>query len=237
MPIDSKAFGRVLVTGASGFLGRAVADALQSGGHAVLRGVRSLPAAAPVGQAWIGHGDVGPQTRWEAALEGVETVVHLAGLAHLSDASVVAAVDAFSRVNAEGTARLAAAVGSGIRRLVLVSSALVHGEASPGRPLSEEDEPAPTSPYARSKLDWERRLIAAARGSGLQWVIMRPPMVYGAQARDNFRRLVGLVHKGWPLPLGSATAPRTFIGIDNLADAVVRCVEHARRQSDLPHLR
>jgi len=65
-------------------------------------------------------------------------------------------------------------------------------------------------------------LIAAARGSGLQWVIMRPPMVYGAQARDNFRRLVGLVHKGWPLPLGSATAPRTFIGIDNLADAVVR---------------
>lgn len=60
-------------------------------------------------------------------------------------------------------------------------------------------------------------------------------MVYGAQARGNFRRLVGLVHKGWPLPLGSATAPRTFIGIDNLADAVVRCVEHARRQSDLPH--
>ena len=78
-------------------------------------------------------------------------------------------------------------------------------------------------------------MIAAARGSGLQWVIMRPPMVYGAQARGNFRRLVGLVRKGWPLPLGSPTAPQTFIGIDNLADAVVRCVEHARRQSDLPH--
>jgi len=197
-----------------------------------------LPAAAPVGQAWIGHGDVGPQTRWEAALEGVETVVHLAGLAHLSDASVVAAADAFSHVNAEGTARLAAAaVGAGIRRLVLVSSALVHGEASPGRPLSEEDEPAPTSPYARSKLASERRLIAAARGSGLQWVILRPPMVYGAKARGNFRRLAGLVRTGLPLPLGSATAPRTFIGIDNLADAVVRCVEHQRRQSGLSHWR
>jgi nucleoside-diphosphate-sugar epimerase len=227
MDRKGKAFARVLVTGATGLLGRAVAEALESRGHVVRRGARNRPAATPAGQVWICHGDVGPQTRWDAALEGVETVVHLAGLAHLSDQAAASATDAFSRINGAGTARLAsAAVGAGVCRLVLVSSALVHGETSPGRPFSEEDEPAPISRYAHSKLDSERRLIAAAGGSGLQWVILRPPMVYGAHARGNFRRLVALVRTGLPLPFGSATAPRTFIGIDNLADAVVRCVEH-----------
>jgi nucleoside-diphosphate-sugar epimerase len=140
----------------------------------------------------------------------------------------------FSRVNAEGTARLAsAAVGARVRRLVLVSSALVHGEASPGRSFTEDDAPAPASPYARSKLDSERLLIAAARGSALQWVILRPPLVYGARAQGNFRRLVGLVRTGLPLPLGAATASKTFIGVDNLADAVVRCVAHANASNQV----
>ena len=216
---------RVLVTGATGFLGRAVAEALDRAGHDVLRGGRQ--AQEPGGERWIGYGDVGPATRWDSALAGVDVVVHLAGLAHLPDAAAATAADTFARVNAEGTGRLAsAAVGAGVRRLILVSSALVHGEASPGRPFSEDDAPAPASAYARSKLDSERRLMAAARGSTLQWVILRPPMVYGAGAGGNFRRLVGLVRTRSPLPLGAATAPKTFIGIDNLADAVVACVGH-----------
>ena len=185
--------------------------------------------AASAGERWVGYGDIGPATRWDEALAGVDVIVHLAGLAHLPDAMSSAAADTFARVNAEGTGRLAsAAVGAGVRRLVLVSSALVHGEASPGRPFTEDDEPAPASAYARSKLDAERRLMAAARGSPLQWVVLRPPMVYGAGAKGNFRRLVQLVRTRAPLPLGAATAPRTFIGIDNLADAVVRSVEHPR---------
>ena len=196
-PTVRKSSSRVLVTGATGFLGRAVAEALDRAGHDVLRGARIAPAAAPAGERWIGYGDVGPATRWDEALAGVDTVVHLAGLAHLPDAAAATAADTFARVNAEGTARLAsAAVGAGVRRLVLVSSALVHGEASPGRPFTEDDAPAPASPYARSKLDSERRLMAAARGSALQWVILRPPMVYGAGAGGNFRRLVGLVRTG-----------------------------------------
>jgi nucleoside-diphosphate-sugar epimerase len=228
-PAVRKSSSRVLVTGATGFLGRSVTKALDRAGHDVLRGARIAPAAAPAGETWIGYGDVGPVTRWNEALAGVDVVVHLAGLAHLPDAKAAMAADTFGRVNAEGTARLAsAAVGARVRRLVLMSSALVHGEASPGRPVTEDDTPAPASPYARSKLDSERRLVAAARGSSLQWVILRPPLVYGARAQGNFRRLVSLVRTGLPLPLGTATAPRTFIGIDNLADAVVRCVSHAR---------
>jgi nucleoside-diphosphate-sugar epimerase len=227
-PTLRKSSSCVLVTGATGFLGRAVAEALDRAGHHVLRGARTVPAAAPAGERWIGHGDVGPATRWEEALAGVDAIVHLAGLAHLPDAMAATAADAFSRVNAGGTARLAsAAAGARVRRLVLVSSALVHGESSPGRSFTEDDAPAPASPYARSKLVSERRLLAAARGSALQWVILRPPLVYGARAQGNFRRLVGLVRTGLPLPLGAATAPKTFIGVDNLADAVVRCLEHA----------
>ena len=232
-PTVSKSSTRVLITGATGFLGRAVAEALGRAGYGVLRGARVVPAAVGADESWVGYGDVGPATRWDEALAGVDTVVHLAGLAHLPDAAAAAA-ESFTRVNAEGTARLAsAAVGTGVRRLVLVSSALVHGEASPGRPFTDVDAPAPASPYARSKLDSERRLMAAARGSDLQWVILRPPMVYGAGAVGNFRRLVGLVRTRAPLPLAAATAPKTFIGVDNLAAAVVRCVEHERSTNNV----
>jgi len=228
-PFVRKSQSRVLVTGATGFLGRAVADALGRAGHSVRRGARIAPAAAPDDEPWAGYGDVGPATRWESALTGVAVVVYLAGLAHLPDEAPTAAAETFTRVNAEGTACLAAAAAvAGVRRLILMSSALVHGEASPGRPLTEDVEPVPAGPYARSKLDSERRLVAAARDSPLQWVILRPPLVYGSDAKGNFRRLLGLVRTGFPLPLGAATAPRTFIGIDNLADAVVRCVEDPR---------
>src|SRR5207342_3209779 len=113
------------------------------------------------------------------------------------------------------------AARSGVRRFVLMSSALVLGQASPGRSFNESDAPAPATPYAHSKLDSETRLMEAARGSQLEWVILRPPMVYGPGVRGNFRRLVQLVRAGVPLPLGAATAPKSFIGIDNLADAVV----------------
>jgi nucleoside-diphosphate-sugar epimerase len=226
-PIHSKASGRILVTGANGFLGRSVATALERAGHDILRGARRLPAARG-GQAWAGYGDVGPDTRWAQSLAAVDTVVHLAGLAHLPDAAANVAAAIFAQVNADGTARLAkAAAAAGVRRMVLISSALVHGEASPGRAFVESDEPNPASAYARSKLDAERHLVAAAQGSGLQWVILRPPMVYGAGAGGNFRRLVALVRSGLPLPFGAATAARTFVAIDNLSDAVVRCVERA----------
>lgn len=219
---------RVLVTGANGFLGGAVATALARAGYSVLRGARAVPAPGP-GETWVSYGDIGPATHWDTALEGTSTVVHLAGLAHLPDTAPPAAADTLVRVNVEGAGALAAAaVQSGVRRFVLVSSALVHGEASPGRPFRETDPPAPQSAYARSKLDAEARLVEAARGSAMQWVILRPPMVYGARARGNFGRLVRLVRSGLPLPLGAATAPRSFIGIDNLADAAVCTVAHSR---------
>lgn len=222
---DRSAAGPVLVTGATGFLGSAVATALARAGFDVRRGTRVAPPRAG-DEVWVGYGDIGPDTQWRAALQGIGTIVHLAGLAHLPDGSTAAAAQAFKRINADGTARLAAAaVESGVRRFVLLSSALVHGHAST-RPLRDADAPRPGTTYASSKLEGEQHLQGLARGSGLQWVILRPPMVYGANARGNFLRLVSMVRSGLPIPLGAATAPKSFIGVDNLADAVVRSVEH-----------
>ncbi len=232
MPIPNiagKAAGRVLVTGATGFLGCAVADALESAGHNVLRGTRLVGERARGGHAWVGYGEIGPQTRWEDALDGVASIVHLAGLAHLPDEQAASAAETFNCVNAEGTAALAkAAAAQGVRRFVLMSSILVHGNASCGCPFTEGDKEQPETAYAQSKLDSELGLKAVAGAKGMEWVILRPPMVYGSGARGNFRRLVGLVAAGLPLPLGCATAPRSFIGIDNLAAVAVEAVAHPR---------
>ena len=214
-----------------GFLGRAVAEALGA------RGPRCACAArAQCGRrsrARLGR----LRRRRRRSLPGTArstvstTVVHLAGLAHLPDATAAAAAETFARVNAEGTARLAsaAAVGAGVRRFVLMSSALVHGQASPGRPFTEDDAPAPASPYARSKLDSERRLHGGR--DGVSAAMGDPAPADGLRRRARGATSAGwsqLVRAGVPLPLGAATAPRSFIGIDNLADAVVRAVEHPR---------
>ena len=216
---------RVLVTGATGFLGRATAAALARAGHIVLRGARVAPVGigAGTGKEWISHGDVGPDTHWEEALREISAVVHLAGLSDSLDEPEL------HRVNAQGTERLAqAAASAGVQRLILVSSAHVHGQASRGRPFQDGDPPAPETPYARSKLDGETRLREAAASGAMQWVILRSPMVYGPGVDGNFGRLVRLVRAGVPLPLGAGTAPKSFIGVDNFACAVVRCVEHPR---------
>jgi len=215
---------RVLVTGATGFLGGATAAALASEGCAVLRGARTSPGTVREGEAWIGYGEIGPKTDWQEALEGVDTIVHAAGLAHLEDK---AGAERLWQVNVGGTASLAAcAVARGVRRFILISSVAVNGSITAGTPFTEDSGEQPDNSYAHSKLEAETRLKEIARGTAMECVILRPPLVYGLGARGNFRRLVKLVRSGLPLPLGCATAPRSFIAIDNLTSVIGRCVEH-----------
>jgi nucleoside-diphosphate-sugar epimerase len=155
----------------------------------------------------------------------VDRVVHLAGVAHSPDSEQIGRH--LECVNVQGTERLAlAAAATGVRRLIFVSSALVHGTRSGSQPIAEADPLRPEDAYASSKAQAEFRLRKIVLSTGMELVIVRPPMVYGAGASGNFRRLVRLVRTGVPLPLGRATAPRCFIGIENLADVVARCVSH-----------
>ncbi len=162
-------------------------------------------------------GDIGPDTDWREALEGVIRIVHLAALAgRAGDAPAD-----LHRVNTLGTRALARqAARAGVERFVFVSSLKVHGERNHGRPFSLEQAPAPESAYGRSKWHAEQELNAACAASAMQSVILRIPMVYGPGLTSNFLKLPRWLDRGWPLPLGAITAPRSMLSLANMTDLV-----------------
>ncbi len=210
---------RVLVTGASGFVGRAVVPVLTAAGHAVRGSGRGAPPLADL--AWVTTGPLGPDTAWSAALDGVEAVVHLAGRVHVMDRNASTDDAAFLATNRDGTVRLAeAAEAAGVRHFVFMSTAKVMGE---GRelPYSEADGPVPFDAYARSKLAAELALAAVAARGRMRVAILRPPLVYGPGVGANFLSLLRLVDRGLPLPLGAVRNSRSLVYDGNLAAAVL----------------
>jgi nucleoside-diphosphate-sugar epimerase len=208
---------RILVTGAAGFIGRALGRSLAEHGHAVL-GITRHVAEPIAGVALRPIGDIGPQTDWSPHLAGIEVVVHLAGRAHANRLAPEAANEA-----AAAAALAAAAAQAGIRRFVHVSSIRAMGEATaPGQPFRADDPPRPRDPYGRRKLEIERALSRAAEASGLEPVILRPPLVYGPGVGANFRALVRLVASGLPLPFAGLDNRRSLIFIDNLVSLLAR---------------
>ncbi len=206
---------RVLVTGATGFIGRGLVERCVTDGIA-LRAALRTPSPLPVETVVVG--EIGPDTDWRAALQGIDAVVHLAGRAHVVRHETDALAQ-FRRVNAAGTARLAVqAEAAGVRRFVLVSSVKAAADTS-ARPLTETDPATPGTPYGISKLEGEAALAAAAHR--METVILRPPLVYGPGVAANFRALLRLVDSGWPLPLSAVSNRRSLIARDNLMDAIV----------------
>jgi nucleoside-diphosphate-sugar epimerase len=217
----------VMVTGASGFVGRTLVRRLLADGRPVRAAVRSETALLPSGVERATVGDIGPGTDWSVALSGVDAVVHLAARAHMLREQSADPLATFRAVNAAGTRRLAeAARVAGVRRVVYVSTIGVHGVKTVGRPFDESSPFAPESLYAQSKLEGEQALQEALAGSRTEWVILRPPLVYGPGAPGNFGRLVRMVARGVPLPLASVRNRRSLIYVENLADAIVRCIDH-----------
>lgn len=207
---------RVVVTGANGFVGRVLCETLARRGHAVRAVVRDAARATDLPDV-TAVGDIDGGTDWSRALQGVDTVIHAAARAHILHDSVENA-GLYMRTNAEGTAALArAAARLGVRRLVLVSSIKVNGEATTSAPFTATDAPDPQDAYGRSKLAAERAVLEYA-GSGLQPVIVRPPLVYGDGVRANFLRLIRWVDRGVPLPLGAVHNARSLVSVWNLAD-------------------
>jgi len=218
----------ILVTGADGFVGRALCPALTAVGHHVRRAVRSLPNTQPHDSDTVAVGDIGGSPDWATALAGIEVVVHLAGRAHVvREANKTDPARLYRQTNVDGTERLArAAVTAGVRRFVFVSSIKVNGEATSDTPFRETDPPRPEDDYGRSKWAAEQVLAAIARESSLQVVIVRPPLIYGSGVKGNVARLLGLLERGIPLPLASIANRRSLIGLGNLCTALRACIEH-----------
>ncbi len=214
-----------LVTGATGFVGRFLLGALEQQGYGVRAAYRRAPAAPVAGSVVVG--ELGPDTAWEEALAGVDVVVHLAGLAHLPPGAARTQTEQFERINTRATLTLARACGdAGVRRLVFISSVKVNGERTHGAAFTEADIPNPSDAYARSKWAAEQGLAQVAAQTGLEVTVVRPPLVYGAGVKANFLQLMRWVDRGIPLPVASIHNQRSLIGIENLADALLRCAIH-----------
>ena len=213
----------ILVTGASGFVGRALCDSLAAGGRVPRKAVRRPPAGAP---DTIAVGDIGPDTNWKVALEGVRCVVHLAARTHVLRESTTDPLSEYRRVNVLGTERLAReAAASGVRRIVFLSSVKVNGECTLEHPYTEDDAPRPEDAYGATKQEAEQVLARLAARAKLEVVVLRPPLVYGPGVKGNFLRLMDIVARGVPLPLGSIANRRSLIYVGNLVDAVIRAID------------
>lgn len=219
---------KVLVTGASGFIGRALCGRLRDDGYRVIAGVRRSDAVVSPGVEMVTTGEIDGTTEWLPVLAGVGVVVHLAARVHVLRDGVADPLAQYRRVNVEGVRRLAEqAVEAGVQRLVFVSTIKVNGEDTDGRgPFTENDAAAPTDPYAISKWEAEQVLHSVARCSALEVVVLRPPLVYGPGVGANFERLMRMVSKRLPLPLASARNRRSLLYIYNFVDAIVRCMQH-----------
>lgn len=210
----------VLVTGATGFVGRAVCAQINERGWSTTRVSRRGADGS------LAMGDIDGQTDWSDALAGCDGVVHLAARVHMMGRAEAADAAAFAATNRDATLKLAEdAVRAGVRRLVFMSTIKVNGEGRGSR-YGGGDVPAPAGAYATSKWEAEKGLAEIAARTGLDVVIIRPPLVYGPGVKGNFRSLVKIVRRGIPLPLGSVRNSRSFIGVTNLASAVCAALEH-----------
>jgi len=216
----------VLVTGANGFIGQALCDALTGSGRRVRKAVRIPVPGVPNA---VAVGDIGADTDWRTALAGVSSVVHLAARTHVLRETAADPLAVYRNINVSGTKRLArSAAAGGIRRLVFVSSVKVNGERTEERPYSEDDTPRPEDAYGVSKWEAEQTLHRVSAETGLEVVILRPPLVYGPGVKGNFLRLMNLIARGVPLPVGAVDNRRSLIHSGNLTSAITTALDAPR---------
>ncbi|MFN3751972.1 MAG: UDP-glucose 4-epimerase family protein [Thiobacillus sp.] len=213
---------KALITGAAGFVGRALCSRLAASGDAVVpavRGKSGLPNEIVVG-------NLDASTDWGLALAGCDAVIHLAARVHVMRDTAADPLARYRATNTEATLNLARqAAQAGVRRFVFISTIKVNGEGR-DTPYRETDAAAPEDAYAISKWEAEQGLWQIARETGLEVVVLRPPLVYGPGVKANFRRLLDTVARGWPLPLGAIDNRRSLLYLGNFVDAIRVCVEH-----------
>lgn len=219
----------VLVTGANGFVGRALCSHLRTiATFDVVGCVRKIDgfddAQAPI----VAVGDLTAETNWSNALVDVDVIVHAAARVHVMNDIATDPLAAFRKVNVEGTLNLARqAAAAGVRRFVFISSIKVNGEGTAlGKPYRADDIPAPTDPYGISKMEAEQGLFRVAAETGMEVTVIRPVLVYGPGVKANFLSMMKWLSKGVPLPLGAIHNKRSLVALDNLVDLIVTCLDH-----------
>lgn len=219
---------RVLVTGASGFVGSELVSVLARRDPAGVIAASRHAAAQPANVAQVRVGDMGRDADWQHALAAVTHVVHCAARVHVMQETAKDAVQQYRRVNTRGTLDLARqAAAAGVRRFVFLSSIKVSGDATDGRtPFREEDAPNPCDAYGTSKLEAEEGLKQLARESGMDVVVIRPVLVYGPGVRGNFHSMMTWISRGVPLPFGLVRNRRSILGLANLVDLILTCLDH-----------
>ncbi|MDA7020435.1 MULTISPECIES: SDR family oxidoreductase [Pseudomonas] len=222
------ACNKILVTGASGFLGSALVDRLASReGAAVLAMLRSEHAFSSPNVEPL-YADLDNLSSRALSLAGVDAIVHCAARVHVMDDGSSDPLTAYRKINVQATLELAnQAVLAGVKRFIFISSIKVNGEATaPGKPYTPDDLPAPLDPYGVSKMEAEEQLKLLAAASNLDVVIIRPVLVYGPGVKANFHSMMRWLNKGLPLPLGGVRNQRSLVALDNLVDLIVTCLNH-----------
>lgn len=235
---------KVLLTGASGFVGRALAERLpRSAELTLVAGPKGAVGSDAPGRRWVRSDLSDDDTDLGALTAGHDVVVHAAGLAHVRRGGGDDSWERFERINVTLTDRLArAAAGTGVRRLIFMSSGAVNGIETLDRPFAEADSPNPSSNYGRSKMLAEARVLDACAGTDMSCTLIRPPVLVGAGSPGNIALMLKIVRSGLPLPLAGLQNRRSYLSVRNLADLVDLCTTHpaAANQvfmaTDLPSL-
>lgn len=220
---------KVAVTGAAGFVGSEICRLLLKKSYAVRGIVRSLDSVCPInGVEYVGIGNIHSTTDWSSALAGVNCVIHCAAKVNIVNEFDKGMVSELREVNVAGTKRLSEEAASlGVKRLVYLSSIKVNGEKTGfDAPFSSVDVPRPKCAYSISKWEAEQTLLRLATKTSLEVVVVRSPLIYGPGVKGNMARFLKLVRAGIPLPFGALKNRRSLIGLTNICDLLIRCVEH-----------
>jgi nucleoside-diphosphate-sugar epimerase len=217
----------ILVTGATGFIGRHLLPVLHQQGWQTTAAVRDdfrQPLSIPIKAIQVG--EIDDMTDWQEALLGIDTVIHLAGRSHILHETISNPEAAFIKVNTKGTINLVKqSLKAGVNHFIFVSS--IHAMAAESDDILNENSPChPDSPYGGSKLQAEQALINLAKDSNMTWTILRPTLVYGPGNRANMERLMKLIKRGLPLPFGAIKNRRSFVFVGNLVAAIITCLDH-----------
>jgi len=228
-------FSKVLVTGATGFVGQALVNELLTDQFFISALVRDKRTMLPESVVKIKGGDLAHIKDWLPSLKSQDVVVHVAARAHIMNGEETNPFEAYRQVNTLATLHLAKqAAEAGVKRFIFISSVKVNGEmTASNQSFKPDDKFVPNDPYGFSKYEAEQGLLALTKETDMDVVIIRPPLVYGPGVRANFASMMSWVNKSIPLPFGAIYNQRSLVALDNLVSFIIHCIDHPKAANEV----